>query len=50
MTRNQLFAQLVEFFRDSFSEDPAGVGDWIAQGDFTADEMLAAIAREFPKE
>lgn len=49
MTKEQLFSQLVEFFRDSFSEDPAGVGDWIAQGDFTADEMVEAIDREFPK-
>lgn len=32
MTREQLILQLVEFFRDSLSEDPIGVGDWIAQG------------------
>lgn len=48
MTRDQLIAQLVEFFKDDLSQDAAGVGDWISQGDFTQDEFFAAMDREFP--
>jgi len=48
MTRDQILAELAEFFRDSFREDAAGVGDWFAQGDHDIDEFVLALDRECP--
>lgn len=43
MTDSELLKVLIEFFKDSFTEDPMGVGDWAAQGDQTIDELWSEI-------
>lgn len=43
MNRNDVVRILIEFFRDSFAEDPAGVGDWFAQGGNDIDTFVAEI-------
>lgn len=35
-----LVETLIEFFLDDFSQDAAGVGDWLAQGDNDPDEFI----------
>lgn len=40
---------LVEFFRDEFENDAAGVADWLAQGEIDVDEFVAEIDRRFPR-
>jgi hypothetical protein len=40
---------LAEFFQDSLKEDPAGVGDWLAQNGTSADlfvDLVAALRAE----
>ena len=41
---------LIEFFRDGFSEDPAGVGDWFSQGGNNIDAFIDEIDRWYPQE
>lgn len=40
---------LVEFFRDSFSEDPGGVGDWFAQNGDDVDPFFETLNNEWPE-
>ena len=49
MNRDDFYAMLAEFFRDSFEEDPTGVADWLAQGDADADEFIAELDRLHPR-
>jgi hypothetical protein len=34
---------LAEFFLEDFSQDAAGVGDWLAQGGEDADEIIPKV-------
>lgn len=34
---------LAQFFQDSFKDDPAGVSDWLAQGDTTPDLFVHLV-------
>jgi hypothetical protein len=43
MTRHDVCSVLAEFFRDAFKNDPAGVGEWLAQGDNDPDEFIAKL-------
>jgi hypothetical protein len=43
ISRDELVRDLVEFFLDGFEEDAVGVGDWLAQGDYDADEFYEAV-------
>lgn len=40
---------LAEFFRDSFAEDPVGVGDWCAQGGHDVDQLMVEIDEMYPR-
>lgn len=42
-TKDDILKDLIEFFLDEFSNDPKGIGDWLAQGDWDADEFIAAV-------
>jgi hypothetical protein len=37
MSKDEFLQELVEFFLEEFAQDPAGVGDWFAQGDHDID-------------
>ena len=49
MDRDRVIQLLVEFFRDSFAEDPGGVGDYFAQGEDDFEEFYEAVEREWPQ-
>lgn len=34
---------LAQFFQDSFKDDPAGVSDWLAQGDTTPELFVHLV-------
>jgi len=42
-SRQDIIDGLVEFFLDSFMEDPCGCGDWLAQGDWDVDEFYDGV-------
>jgi len=44
-TKDEILRDLIEFFLEDFSDDPAGVGDWLAQGDHDVDEFIAGIRK-----
>ena len=48
MDKDDALRILIEFFRDSFNEDAAGVGDWFAQGGNDIDEFVALIDKIQP--
>lgn len=43
MDRGSLILLLAEFFMEEFREDPGGVGDWLAQGEQDADDVVPRI-------
>lgn len=49
MNKDDFYAALAEFFRDSFAEDPLGVGDWLAQGGTDVDEFVSELNRLHPR-
>ncbi len=46
MNKEEAYCILVEFFMDSFREDPAGVGDWFAQGGNDIDAFYEIVSHE----
>jgi hypothetical protein len=44
MSKEEVYRILVEFFLDSFREDPSGVGDWFAQGGNDIDEFYEIVS------
>jgi hypothetical protein len=48
MQQDVFYTTLAEFFRDSFSEDPIGVGDWLAQSGQDVDTFIAELHRLYP--
>lgn len=44
-TKDEILRDLIEFFLEDFTNDPAGVGDWLAQGDHDADEFIGAVEK-----
>lgn len=42
-TKDEIIKDLIEFFLDDLREDAAGVGDWLIQGDWDADEFIGAV-------
>lgn len=49
MNMDEFYATLAEFFRDSFQEDPAGVGEWLAQSGQDVDAFMAELERSHPR-
>lgn len=49
MNRDDFYAILAEFFRDSLAEDAAGVGDWLAQGGHDVDVFISELNQLHPK-
>lgn len=49
MNRDELLTILAEFFRDTFADDPIGVGDWFAQNGDDIDAFVAVLNKECPK-
>jgi hypothetical protein len=45
MNQDDFLQILAEFFRDSFAEDPAGVGEWLAQGGTDVDAFVHEVNR-----
>lgn len=43
MNRGEFYQTLAEFFRDSFAEDAAGVGEWLAQSGQDVDEFIQEL-------
>jgi hypothetical protein len=43
--KDEILKELVEFFLDEFSNDPAGVGDWLAQGEQDAEKFISSVYR-----
>ncbi len=50
MNRDDFYAILASFFRDSFEEDPMGVGDWLAQGGQDVDRFIQELDALHPQE
>ena len=48
MNRDNVTSILVEFFREEFAEDPAGVGDWFAQGGNDIDAFIGELNLMYP--
>ena len=46
--RDDVVRTLIEFFRENFREDPAGVGDWFAQVEQDIDVFVAELDRILP--
>ena len=42
MDNETLLKVLAKFFLGEFANDPDGVAEWVAQGDFTIDEVYEA--------
>lgn len=42
-TKDEILKDLIRFFLDELSSDPVGVGDWLVQGDWDADEFIAGV-------
>lgn len=42
--RDLVIKVLAEFFEDSFKDDPAGVGDWLAQNGTSVDLFISLVA------
>lgn len=49
MTKNEVIKTLAEFFIGEFENDPASIGDWLAQAGQDADEFVK-IVEELKKE
>ncbi len=49
MSKDDVYRILVEFFMDSFREDPSGVGDWFAQGGNDIDAFYEIVSNERKK-
>lgn len=49
MNRDDFYAVLAAFFRDAFQEDPAGVGDWFAQGGNDIDAFVRELDQLHPQ-
>lgn len=48
MNKDEFYATLAEFFRHSFLEDPAGVGEWLEQFGQDVDAFVAELDRSHP--
>lgn len=44
-TKDYVIRDLIAFFEDSLKEDAVGVGDWLVQGDWDADDFVAAVRK-----
>jgi hypothetical protein len=42
-SKDEIIKDLIEFFLDDLREDAVGVGDWLIQGDWDADEFIGAV-------
>jgi hypothetical protein len=45
LTRDDVLKELIGFFDCELARDPKGVKDWLAQGDYDADEFIKAVTR-----
>jgi hypothetical protein len=45
ITRDEVLRELISFFDCELAKDPAGVKDWLAQGDYDCDEFIKAVGQ-----
>lgn len=43
MEKEYVLQKLIEFFLEDFENDPAGVGDWLAQDEIDANEFITTV-------
>jgi hypothetical protein len=41
--KDELIRDLIQFFLDDLADDPMGVGDWLVQGEWDADEFIDGV-------
>ncbi len=44
-TKDDVLKDLIEFFLEEESNDPKGVLDWLVQGDWDANDFIAAVQK-----